>query len=69
MIGVSIRPADLHRFRVLAETADPDDAFLVHPPPTMHRRRRDLEWLSDRTGIVEVDEGRIAEATAAVLAP
>jgi hypothetical protein len=69
VIGVSVRPADLHRFRLVRETADPDDAFLVHPPPTLHRRRRDLEWLSERANVIEVDEGRITEAAAAVVAP
>lgn len=69
LVGVSVRPADLHRFRVVREMADPDDAFLVHPPPTLHRRRRDLEWLSERADVTEVDEGRITEAAAAVVAP
>jgi hypothetical protein len=69
LVGVCVRPADLHRFRLVREVADADDAFLVHPPPTLHRRRRDLEWLSERAAVTEVDEGRITEAALAVMAP
>lgn len=69
VIGVSVRPADLYRFRVLNEEAQPDEAFLVHPQPALHRRRRDLAWLSDQSGIVEVDAGRIIDAAATMVAP
>lgn len=69
VIAVSVRPADLHRFRVMRESADAGDAFLVHPPPTLHHRRRDLEWLSERADVTEVDEGRLTEAATGVIAP
>lgn len=62
VVAVSTRPADLHRFRLADEEAGGDEAFVIHPQPSLHRRRRDLAWLSDRSGVVEVDEGRITHA-------
>ena len=69
VIGVCVRPADVHRFRLLHEQADADTAFLVHPVPTLHHRRLDSGWLSDRSGIVEVDEGRLGEAAETMASP
>jgi TIR domain len=69
LVGVSVRPADLHRFRLAYEQASGADAFLIHPQPALHRRRRDLSWLSDVSGVVDVDEGRIDDAAAAIVAP
>lgn len=69
VVGVSVRPADLHRFRVVQEHADPDEVFLVHPPPALHSRRRDIGWLSDKSDVLEVDEGRINEAASTMSTP
>jgi hypothetical protein len=62
LVGLSVRPADLHRFRLVGERMETDLAYLVHPQPAIQRRRRDLTWLSDVSRIVEVDSGRLVEA-------
>lgn len=62
LVSVAARPADLTRFRTADESAAGGSAYVVHPQPTLHRRKRDFAWLSDRTGVTEVDEGRIAHA-------
>jgi hypothetical protein len=69
VVGVCVRPADLHRFRLVQEEADPHQAFVVHPPPMLHRRRRDVGWLCDRSGMVEVDEGLLAAAARTIVGP
>jgi hypothetical protein len=65
-VAVSTRPADLHRFRVADQLAGGAEAYLVHPQPALERRRRDLHWLSDVSKVIEVDEGRINDAAAAI---
>jgi hypothetical protein len=66
VLGLSVRPADLHRFRTAYEQANGAEAYLVHPQPAHHRRRRDLGWLSGLSQVVEIDEGRIDDAAAAI---
>jgi TIR domain-containing protein len=68
-VGISVRPADLHRFRLLGEQAGAAPAFLIHPQPAIHRRRRDLGWLSGISRVVEVDTGRIMHAAPTIAAP
>jgi hypothetical protein len=68
-VGVCVRPADLQRFRLTDEAAAGDGAFIVHPQPGAHRRRRDLTWLSGCSRIIEVDEGRIDEAAPTMVTP
>ncbi len=65
-VAVSVRPADLHRFRVAAQLANGAEAYLVHPQPSLERRRHDLSWLSDVSKVVEVDEGLIDKAAAVI---
>jgi TIR domain len=65
-VAISARPADLHRFRVADELANGAEAYLVHPQPSLERRKRDLRWLSDVSKVVEVDEGRINDAAAVI---
>lgn len=62
IIAISVRPADLHRFRLAAEQAAGAAVYIVHPQPWLQGRRRDLEWLSGVSNFIEVDEGRIDEA-------
>jgi hypothetical protein len=62
LVGTSVRPADLHRFRRLGETSGHARSYIVHPQPALHRRRQDLSWLSQVSSIVEVDAGRFVEA-------
>jgi TIR domain len=69
VIGVSARPADVYRFRLVHEQAAGDEAFLVHPAPALYRRRLDASWLSAQSGVREVDEGRITEAAVEMMAP
>jgi hypothetical protein len=68
VIGVSVRPADLYRFRLVDEQAAGDQAFLVHASPALFRRRLDVSWLSAQSGVVEVDEGRIIDAAREMMA-
>jgi hypothetical protein len=65
-VAISARPADLHRFRVADQLANGAKAYLVHPQPSLERRRRDLGWLSHVSKVVEVDEGRINDAAAVI---
>ncbi len=62
IIAISVRPADLHRFRLAADQAAGASVYIVHPQPSLQGRRRDLEWLSDVSNVIEVDEGRMDEA-------
>jgi hypothetical protein len=57
VLTVCPRPADLHRFRLAKESAPALDAVVIHPQPQRMDRRRDLEWLSETTGMIEIDEG------------
>jgi hypothetical protein len=66
IIGISVRPADLHRFRLSAEQAAGAAVYIVHPQPMLHGRRMDLEWLSGVSNVIEVDEGRMDEAAEAI---
>lgn len=59
-IAVQTRPADLHRFRLTHERAGTATPVIIHPQPRRVDRRQDLAWLSDASGVVEVDEGLIA---------
>jgi hypothetical protein len=60
VLTVRPRPADLHRFRMAHERAGHTmDAVVIHPQPMRIDRRRDLGWLCDSTGVVQVDEGLI----------
>ena len=62
-VTVRPRPADLHRFRLAHERVGTAMvAVVVHPQPVRVDRRRDLGWLTENTGVVEVDEGRVDEA-------
>ena len=61
-VTVCIRPADLHRFRLAEESAGTADAVVVHPPPQRVDRQRDLAWLTENTGVVEVEEGLVDAA-------
>lgn len=66
IIAISIRPADLHRFRLATEQAAGAAVYIVHPQPWLHGRRRDLSWLSGISNVIEVDEGRMDEAAEAI---
>ena len=55
-ITVRPRPADLHHFRRAAERAVQRRPIVVHPPPALTRRKRDLEWLGEESGVDSVDE-------------
>jgi TIR domain-containing protein len=57
VLTVCPRPADLHRFRLAKEAATAGDAVVIHPQPQRVDRRRDVAWLSEATGMPEVDEG------------
>jgi hypothetical protein len=61
-ITVHTRPAQLHHFRLAYERAGIASAVVIHPQPQRVDRRRDLAWLSQQTGIGEVDEGLIDQA-------
>jgi hypothetical protein len=61
-ITVQTRPADLHRFRITHERAGAAAPVLIHPQPQRADRRRDLSWLSQASGVAEVDEGLIDQA-------
>ena len=61
-LTVCLRPADLHRFRLAKESASALNAVVIHPQPQRTDRRRDLAWLSESTGMAEVDEGLIDAA-------
>jgi hypothetical protein len=68
-VGISLRSADLHRFRVLGEQAGAAAAFLVHPQPGIHQRRRDLGWLSGISRVAEVDSGLFVKAAPTIAVP
>jgi hypothetical protein len=61
-IAVQTRPAGLHRFRLAHDRAGAARAVIVHPQPLRIDRRHDLAWLSQTSGVVEVDEGDLDEA-------
>lgn len=66
IVGISVRPADLHRFRLVEEQARGADLYIVHPQPWLPRRRQDIAWLSGVSNVIEVDEGRIDDVAAAI---
>ncbi|HUY52611.1 MAG TPA: toll/interleukin-1 receptor domain-containing protein [Streptosporangiaceae bacterium] len=67
VLTVRPRPADLHRFRLAHERAGQTmDAVVIHPQPMRIDRRRDLGWLCDSTGVIQVDEGLIDVAASQI---
>jgi hypothetical protein len=68
-LSVQLRPADLHRMRVAGERCLPGvRAVVSHPRPARADRRRDLDWLANASGVVLVDEGRLAVSAARIAA-
>jgi hypothetical protein len=61
-VAVQTRPADLHRFRITHEKAGTATPVVIHSQPQRADRRRDLSWLSQHSGVAEVDEGLIDRA-------
>jgi hypothetical protein len=61
-IAVQTRPAGLHRFRLADDRAGTATPVIIHPQPLRVDRRHDLAWLSQTSGVVEVDEGDLDEA-------
>lgn len=61
-ITVQTRPADLHRFRIAHQRAETAAPVLIHPRPQRADRKQDLLWLSQESGVAEVDEGLIDRA-------
>lgn len=66
-VAVRTRPADLHQFRRTAERAEQRRPIMVHPPPALPRRQRDLQWLSSTSGVDSVDEGVFASSLADIV--
>ena len=67
-IAVHTRPADLHRFRLAHQRAGTAAPVIIHPQPQRSDRKRDLLWLSQTSGVSEVDEGLIRQAAREIAA-
>ena len=67
-IAVHTRPADLHRFRLAHQRAGMAAPVIIHPQPQRSDRKRDLLWLSQTSGVSEVDEGLIHRAAREIAA-